>query len=247
MFGSSGRTRSVTRAFTARMCERRDARSLAPSLCSTLEHYLLLLTLCVVHARGQRRSLRPMIGCGRCCRWMLSALSARRCGLPFPYPPVVWPRRQFLSPPPPAPPRMALDPSPVARDSGTARQAGGRRNDNNNNNGDGIDNAIRSSLLCAGHSLSGLPGNAYPARTHRTYVLVTRYHVPTTACGPRHHSDALLLEIRWHISPRQSVVRTKYGLLDEKTYDARINAMNFANERASERTGERGSDDIRCE
>jgi len=80
VFGSNGRTRSVvTRcAFirasasgAVRAWESSFTRSLArPACCSTLEHYLLLLTLCVVHAR---RPLQPMIaaddvvvGCCRC-------------------------------------------------------------------------------------------------------------------------------------------------------------------------------------
>lgn len=63
MFGSNGRTRSVTRRVYPRECERRDgrARELARSprlLFYVREHYLLLLTLCVVHAR---RPLQPMI------------------------------------------------------------------------------------------------------------------------------------------------------------------------------------------
>lgn len=50
---------------------------------------------------------------------------------------------------------------------------------------------------------------------------------------PRHHSDALLLEIRWRICPRQSAVRLDTDYWTRKRMVPHINTMNFASERAS--------------
>lgn len=85
MFGSNGRTRSVTRRVYPRECERRDARARELAHYSTLEHYLLLLTLCVVHAR---KPLQLMIAAddvvvGRCHALSAAVWSPFRTLPPF--------------------------------------------------------------------------------------------------------------------------------------------------------------------
>lgn len=205
---------------------------LASSLCSTLEHYLLLLTLCVVHARGQHRPLRPMIGCGRCCRWMLPALSTRRCGLPFPCPPVVDFGLAANSSRP-------LAPSPPGSRAFSAREGFGDSQAQVDRRETGGETTTTTTTAMPSDRRCSVPGILSPGSLahirHAHIGLTFSLRGAAFRLRPRHHRDALLLEIRWHISPRQSVARSGYGLLDEETYDARINAMNFASERTWER------------
>lgn len=108
----------------ARESARSLARSLArPACCSTLEHYLLLLTLCVVHAR---RPLQPMIAADDvvvgCCRALSVAVAL--AVPPFRTLPPFGLTVNYLPPPPPPPPPLphpaALGPS---RDELGDRQA----------------------------------------------------------------------------------------------------------------------------
>lgn len=185
--------------------------------------------------------------CGRCCRWMLPCVVGGVGGPPFRTLPPFGLTVNYLPPPPPPPlPHpAALGPS---RDELGDRQARAekRQQQQQARRRRHRQRAIRceaigsSSLTpSSGNTLlPAAPAAAYPTPTHGTYVLVTRNCVPTTARppGPRHHSDGLLLEIRWRICPHQSAVRLGTDYWTRKRTVLHINAINFASERASERT-----------
>lgn len=209
VFGSNGRTRSVTRRVYPRECERRDARARefarSPArplaLSPRLLFYVRALSIVVDVMRCARAQAAAADDrCGRCCRWTLPCVvGGGRCGPPFrTLPPPLCYHQRLL------PGSLSAAPVLLATDSGTGRR--GRRNDNNNNkhSSDGIDNAIRCRrghrIVAAhaelAHSLSVPRPAAYPTPIHETYyVLVTRGRVPTNG-GMAPHGPLVITATR---------------------------------------------------
>lgn len=207
MFGSNGRTRSVTRRVYPRECERRDARAreLARSLARAprLLFYVRALSIVVDVMRCARAQAAAADDrCGRCCRWTLPCVVGGGA-VPLPYPSAVWPQLRRRRRRRPRRSLLASDPSRDGLGDEQAR-AEKRQQQQAQRRWYRQRHPMRSHRIVVAHAERWLtlprppPAAAYPTPTHQTYVLVTRDRVPTTARWPGLviHSDALLLEIR---------------------------------------------------
>jgi len=174
-----------TCALTARvrecsmMMRARELCSLARSLCrrSTLEHYLLLLTLCVVHAHRQRLPLQLMIAVDDVVVGCCHVVGGNDAVLPlFPSHPF-----SLVANSPPEPPWFPSQlPVLLARDSGGWAGAGGETTTTTTATAsttpfDARPSDHRRSLRRA------LPDTAYPVCTHTHTHTHTRTHTHARA------------------------------------------------------------------